>query len=378
MPDQIRPEEVPPGTSDLSRFRSFLAARWAADDRYDEGSWPALGSMPYRALVDAARELVRRTTVSRFRDLVPAGHADDPTLRLPELVEVPAGSGQAAFPAVELIWSYWLEEGMLLDTLDAVVARFENLRRPGPDPLARFDLTPLLPLRNRLLGYAADEVHRTTVRRRSAEYEHEYGFSLIGRAVTGPGATGQPDGNRFVETFHRVLFLGLRHLRELDDLTLQAGAFGLHLALRDCHLVLAERAIDRSGDVAAMARAEHLVVQSLLAEPQVRDFLGGRSITPHPEPWWDRVDSMKRIQGWTDTGVVHFHDLATSGERLVLTIRLGSWADPAVGEQEAAGWARTFRADIHRYAAAYRAATGVDLTQGDDAELPSTLLARRR
>ena len=67
----------------------------------------------------------------------------------------------------------------------------------------------------------------------------------------------------------------------------------------------------------------------------MREFLGGRPMTSYPEAWMDRVDGMKLIQGWTDTSIMHFNDLATIGEQLVLTIRLGNWADPTVGEREA-------------------------------------------
>ena len=41
---------------------------------------------------------------------------------------------------VELIWSYWHEEGMLVATMNAVTERFQNLRNPGKrDPLAEME-----------------------------------------------------------------------------------------------------------------------------------------------------------------------------------------------------------------------------------------------
>ena len=142
-------------------------------------------------------------------------------------------------------------------------------------------------------------------------------------------------------------------------------------------IVLSQGSQNQYGEMAVAARAEFLVMQSILAEPQMREFLGGRPMTPYPELWMDRVDSMKAIQGWTDTSIMHFNDLATIGEQLVLTLRLGNWADPAVGAQEAASWAQAFRYGIQKYAAAYRTATGVDLAQEPNTEMPSTLLARR-
>ena len=80
---------------------------------------------------------------------------------------------------MELIWSYWHEEGMLVQTLNAILARFQNRRhRPtGRDPLARFDLDPLRPLNNLFWGWTQDEMHRLTVRRRAFEYDHEYGLT---------------------------------------------------------------------------------------------------------------------------------------------------------------------------------------------------------
>ncbi len=48
----------------------------------------------------------------------------------------------------------------------------------------------------------------------------------------------------------------------------------------------------------------------------------------------DRVDAMKRLQGWTDVSVQHFHDLAVFGEQILLGIRFGAWA---VEEQPTSG-----------------------------------------
>ncbi len=90
------------------------------------------------------------------------------------------------------------------------------------------------------------------------------------------------------------------------------------------------------------------------------------------------VDAMKRLQGWTDVSVTHFRDLAVYGERLLLTIRHYRWV--AVDDQEEARtWARVFRPEIQGYVHAYRAVTGVDLSNRDvvDATLPALHLQRR-
>ena len=47
---------------------------------------------------------------------------------------------------MELIWSYWHEEGMLVQTTNAIALRFQNVARHGRDPLAEFALDSLRPL----------------------------------------------------------------------------------------------------------------------------------------------------------------------------------------------------------------------------------------
>ena len=64
----------------------------------------------------------------------------------------------------------------------------------------------------------------------------------------------------------------------------------------------------------------------ILARPEMAQFLGGRPAVPYPEPWMDRVDTMKQMQGWTDVSVIHFNDLATFGEQLILSARYGDWS----------------------------------------------------
>lgn len=363
-----------------TEFCKFLESEREHDESSDRDSGPNFGSRRFLALRDAARVFVSKAEVSSFRHLLPPSYVEgkfgEAASQFPTIAR-PLDTSSSFLPGVELIWNYWLEEGMLAQTLKVILSRFQNRRLSGRDPLARFDVTPLLPLRNRLWGYSEDKPHRLTVRRRAAEYEYEYGFSLIGHSAARPhSVVERRDG--FIASFHQVLFLAHRYFKEVDDLTLQADAFPLYLALRDCHIVLSQGTQNQYGEMAVAARAEFLVMQSILAEPQMREFLGGRPMAPYSEAWMDRVDTMKSIQGWTDTSIIHFNDLAQIGEQLVLTIRLGNWADPAVGGAEAATWAQAFRQGIQKYLAAYRAATGVDLAKKPNAEVPSVLLARRR
>ena len=277
--------------------------------------------------------------------------------------------------ALELFWSYWHEEGMLVQTLNAILARFQNRRLGhGMDPLARFDLDPLRPLNNLFWGWAEDEFRRLTVRRRAFEYDHEYGLALLGRAV---GARRTVDSrSNFIQSFHTLLNLCYLFFKEDDDTTVIADGFPLLNALRETHLVLAEGAHNQFGDLPSTARAEMLIMQWLLARPEMREFLGGRVMVPYEEDWMDRVDSMKQIQGWTDVTITHFRDMGVFGEQLVLSMRYGNWSvvnDP----QQAANWARYWRPEIQRYTHAYRAATGVDLNERADGTAPAHLLNRR-
>jgi hypothetical protein len=54
-------------------------------------------------------------------------------------------------PLIELIWSYWHEEGRLVQTMNAIRMRLQNRRgRIDRDPLANLEIDPLRPLNNLL------------------------------------------------------------------------------------------------------------------------------------------------------------------------------------------------------------------------------------
>ena len=281
---------------------------------------------------------------------------------------------------VELIWSYWLEEAMLVQTMNAVTRRFQNMRSPSkPDPLANLEIDPLRPLNNLIWGYTQDEQHRLTVNRRNYEYDHHYGMRLQGRAVQAfrPADTR----SQFLEAFHHLLRLATIFYKQDDDTTVKADAFPVLNALKEVHLVMSQGAHNQFGDLPSTARIEMLMQQWLLARPEFREFLPTRIMVAYPEPWMDRVDAMKKLQGWTDTSVVHFRNLAIFGEQLLLSIRYGAWSE-VYEPTQAFNWARFWRPQIQGYNHAYRAATGVELS-GDtadtaaDATLPSLLLQKR-
>lgn len=261
---------------------------------------------------------------------------------------------------VELIWSYWHEEGMLVQTMNAISRRFQNMRgHADRDPLAMLEISPLRPLNNLLWGYIQDEQHRLSLVRRAYEYDHHYGFTLEGKAL--PQIRPADSRSRFLETFHNLLGLVTLFYKQDDDNTVNADAFPILKALEDLHLLLSEGAHNQFGDLPMTARVEMMMQQWLLARPEFREVLPRRTMVAYPETWMDSVDAMKRLQGWTDTSVLHFRHLAVYGERILLSIRFGDWSNTNSSDR-AALWARFFRNDIQGYIHAYRTVTGVDLS----------------
>jgi hypothetical protein len=278
---------------------------------------------------------------------------------------------------IELIWSYWHEEGMLVQTLNAISRRFQNVRGPGDrDPLAHLEIDPLRPLNSLLWGYIQDERNRLTVKRRAYEYDHHYGLTLYGKAV--PPLRPADSRSKFLEAFHNLLHRCSIFYKEDNDTTVIADGFPLLNALKEVHLLLAQGAHNQFGDLPWTARVEMLTQQWLVARPEIRDFLQSRAMVPYTEAWMPQVDTMKTLQGWSDITVTHFRDLAVYGEQIVLTVRYGDWIDTA-DENPAKNWARYWRPEIQGYIHAYRAATGVDLTSREavDHTMPAVHLQKR-
>ena len=261
---------------------------------------------------------------------------------------------------IELIWSYWHEEGMLVQTMSAIARRFQNRRGSSHDPLGELEFDPLRPLNNIIWGYIQDEHNRLTVSRRAHEYIHHYGLSLVGKAI--PDLNPADTRSKFIEAFHNLLSAAARFFREDSDTTVIADAFPLLNALKDVHLICAEGAHNQFGDLTWTARAEMMTIQWMLARPEMREFLRGRYMVPYQEEWMGAVDSMKKLQGWTDTTITHFYELAVTGERILLSIRYGDWSDIQNIEDQAKNWARSCKPEIQRYIYAYQTVTGVDLS----------------
>ncbi|HSR98612.1 MAG TPA: hypothetical protein VLM79_16260 [Kofleriaceae bacterium] len=260
---------------------------------------------------------------------------------------------------LELIWSYWHEEGMLMQAINAILLRFQNIRSSDRDPLANMEIDPLRPLNNLLWGLIQDEQNRLTVQRRAYEYNHQYGIGLVGKAV--PTMRAADTRSKFIEAFHNLIYLASVFYKEDDDTTVIADGFPLLNALKEVHIILTEGSHNQYGDLPSMARQEMLMQQWILARPEMREFLPTRVMVAYSEPWMDRVDAMKKIQGWTETSVYHFRDLGVFGEQILLAIRFGAWSK-AFNAEQGANWARFWRSEVQGYLHAYRAVTGVDLT----------------
>jgi hypothetical protein len=278
---------------------------------------------------------------------------------------------------LELIWSYWHEEGMLMQSINAISQRFQNVRRVSErSPLLHLEIDPLRPVNNLLWGYVQDEIHRLSVARRAAEYLHEYGLSIIGKAVQ--GLMPLETRSKFLEAFHNLLHQSVMFYRQDFQTTVIADGFPLLNALKEVHLVLAQGANNQFRDLPWTARAEMLVVQYILSRSEIRDFLQCRAMVAYKEAWMPQIDAMKSLHGWTDVSVTHFRDLGVFGEQLLLSIRYGDWID-VNDENSAKNWARYWRAEIQGYVHAYRAATGVDLSNLDavDPTVPAVYLRKR-
>jgi hypothetical protein len=277
---------------------------------------------------------------------------------------------------IELIWSYWHEEAMLAQSVNALTRRFQNrAAKAVRDPLAHFELDPLRPLNNVMWGYVQEEYRRLTVPRRSLEYSHHYGLTLFGKA--NPNARSADPRSNFLESFHNLLHRCYQFFKEDNDTTVIADGFPLLNALKEVHLILSQGAANQFGDLPWTARGEMLIQQWIMARPETRDFLQSRAMVRYTEAWMPQVDTMKTIQGWTDITVERFHDLAAYGEEILLSIRYGDWVN-INDEDVAKNWARYWRPEIQSYLHSYRAVAGVDLTSADvDHTIPAVHLQRR-
>lgn len=285
---------------------------------------------------------------------------------------------------IELIWSYWMEQGMVVQSINALAMRFQNVRTSDRDVLARFDLDPLRPINNLLWGYIQDEINRLTVVRRAYEYDHHYGLRLNGPAI--PAQMRFADSRtKFLEGFHNLLRECARYYRAITNTFVVPDTYSALNSLKELQLILTEGMHNQYGDLPSTSRVEMLTQMSIMARPEMLQFVGGRTMVPYAEPWMMYVDSIRQMHGWGDTGIRHYRDLAIFGEKILLAVRFGDWADNQ-NETAAALFMSLFREEVQAYIHAYRAVTGIDLGVMDDvrpvdsrllAAQPADLIARR-
>jgi hypothetical protein len=318
-----------------------------------EQETPLDGEGTYRALKVASESILLLECGGRAKG-TNDGQNDSPRSEAP--IDEP-GSLDNEPRFVELIWSYWHEEGLLVQTMNAVT-RYLQEGGADDDPLAHLNVAPLRPLNDLLWGFILDDVHRLSAKRRAYEYEHQYGLVLLSKANRDVVPDAGP--SRFPQAFHNLLFLCSGFFKSENDTTVVADGIPLLDALKEVSLSLAEGANNQFGDLPWTARAEMMMQQWILARPEVHAFLGSRETAPGLEAWIPQVNAMKRLQGWSDVPVTHFHDLAVYGEQILLSIRYSDWSS---GEQGSAkNWARYWRPELVGYVHSYRAVTGIDLT----------------
>ena len=367
--------------------------RTASDPTLDQALWVAIRNRTHAISFDRYRKFINRALSSD--DFENAGYVGDrtrtttgdPVLAVTEsigvasysalkhltetflMLECGVRSARGGNCLAEAIWSYWMEEGMLVKTMHAIAQRFQNIRKGDADPLANLEIDPLRPLNNLLWGFIQHEADRLWVRRRPFEYSHQYGLTFIPEAT--PGEYDRQSREHLLDAFHDLL----RQSSVFPDdhqSEVVTDALPLLNALKRVHLAFVEGSHNQFGDLPWTARAEIMLIQYVFSRPEVVDFLKSDTLSPHQEHWEASADKMKSIQGWTDVPVSQFRDLAALGEQLLLSVRFGDWMTTN-DEQLARNWARYFRPEIKGYIFAYRTVAGVDLTgpAGAHAAIPN-------
>jgi hypothetical protein len=264
---------------------------------------------------------------------------------------------------IELWYVMCLEQSMLMQSIEAVTQRFQNIRGIGNgDPLANMEIDPLRRLNNFLHGWIRAEPDRLTATQRFHEYAHVYGLT-----PTGPAAAGiRPAETRsdFLEAFHNFLYHCAVFYKEDANTTIIADAYLILRDLQRLHLILAQGAGNECWGITWEARVETLMMQFMMARREMHDFLQSRAMVLYKAPWEAQVDAMKTLQGWNNGSIAYWVDLAEYGEKLLLLARYHYW--PGVGDDiSVKDIIRQAKPQVLGFISAYRAVAGLDLTNPD-------------
>jgi hypothetical protein len=258
---------------------------------------------------------------------------------------------------LELWHEMCLEHGTLMRTMDAISARFQNVYNSGEnDGLANYESSPLRPLSDFFWGWIERESTRLNARRRIQEYKHQYGPSALDGTVSGIQAADVRTA--FPDAFMNLMSLCESFYWEDSQTTVIADAFPVLFGLRQVHQILAMGAGNTAPQLTFAARVETLMMQLMLAQPELRAFLRIREMVPYEEDWQASVDAMIDLQGWKQPLISQHNDCAKFGERILLSIRLADWTSGT--EDHARNWLREHREAIHRFLYAQRAISSAD------------------
>ncbi|MBV9947389.1 MAG: hypothetical protein JOZ69_11110, partial [Myxococcales bacterium] len=259
---------------------------------------------------------------------------------------------------LELWHEMSLEHGMLMRTMAAISARFQNIYISGEnDGLSNYESSPLRPLSDFFWGWIDHEPMRLNANRRIQEYKHQYGPCALDGAASGIQAADVRTA--FPDAFMNLMSLCEAFYQEDNQTTVIADAYPVLFGLRQVHQILAMGAGNTAPQLTFAARVETLMMQLMLAQPELRAFLRVREMVPYDEAWQASVDAMIDLQGWQQPSTTQHNDCAKFGEQILLSIRLADWT--AGDETNARNWLRQNREAIRRFMYAQRAISPVDL-----------------
>jgi hypothetical protein len=144
-----------------------------------------------------------------------------------------------------------------------------------------------------------------------------------------------------------LLLRAASFLRDDDDTTTSADPLPLLHALADLQNLVNEAVHPALEDVTRSARRDMLLALYALGRPELRPLLPIRRHVVLPEPL-PAVDAVATLERWPQVSAGFFGQLADAGERILLSVRFGGWAQAIDGER-AADWARFWRAELHAY-----------------------------